>query len=97
LRRIGGGRSTDVFLGLEMSPGGAKQVVLKRLRADLLEDANIRETFAMQSEMMVRLRHPSLVQTLEAIDEGNERVVVAEFVDGQALSCIRQRPQAVTV
>jgi serine/threonine-protein kinase len=96
LTQIGHGRTADVFLAEPVNAKPARKVVIKRLRAELFEDPDIRATFAAQAELMVRLRHPNLVETLETKVEGEQRIVVVEHLNGQPLSRIRERPGAVT-
>src|SRR5216110_3300956 len=96
LEHLGHGRTADVFLARASTGSKETRVVLKRLRGDLLEEAEYRETFAAQTELTIRLRHPNLVATLEARKEGDEPIAVMEFLDGQTLAQVRRRPHAVT-
>jgi serine/threonine-protein kinase len=96
LEQVGRGRTAEVYLARASSGAKETRVVLKRLRAELLEDAEYRDTFAAQADLTIRLRHPNLVATLEARKEGTEPVTVMEFLDGRTLAQVRRRPQALT-
>jgi serine/threonine-protein kinase len=94
---LGRGRTTDVVLALASNERGSKKkVVLKSLRLDLSDDPDLRATFAHQARVAVKLRHPHLVETVALDRLGDRDVMVMEYLDGQPLSRIRQRPNVVT-
>jgi serine/threonine protein kinase len=85
LRRIGSGGMGAVYVGRQLAVG--REVALKILRADLMNNESVRERFRREAEIIGRLRHPN---TIQLIDYGETveglAVMVMELLVGQALS-----------
>jgi serine/threonine protein kinase len=98
VRQIWRGRTADIFLGLAPAEyGERKRVVIRRLRRELAQDYDCRATFFLQGRLSVRLRHLNLVETFEVRRDGDESYIVTEFLDGHALSFIRERPDVIAI
>jgi len=83
----------DVFLALAPAEGGRprKQVVIKQLLRDIVEDDEFRAMLLDEGRLATRLTHPNLVSTFAVDEAEGERFLVMEFLDGQPLSRIRSR------
>lgn len=82
----------DVCLAVAQGPAGFnKLVVLKRVRAELVEDADILAMFLDEARLAARLNHPNVVQTHEVGDEGARFFIAMEYLDGQPLGSVRAR------
>jgi serine/threonine-protein kinase len=74
---------SDVFLALPRdAPPGTPEVVLKRLRSDLLADAKAQDLFAREAGLASLLRHPNLVPVLKSGVVNGRWYIVMERVDG---------------
>ena len=93
LLQIGRGGMADVFLALAPAePGKArKQVVVKQLLREIVEDDDFRAMLLDEGRLATRLSHPNVVTTFSIEEAGDERFLVMEFLDGQPLSRIRRR------
>jgi serine/threonine protein kinase len=88
---IGHGGMADVFLAMVREGGHDQRVVIKRLRADVVEDEDFRAMFLDEARLAMRLQHPHVVRTLEVGKESDLCFIVMEFLDGQPLSRVRRR------
>jgi serine/threonine-protein kinase len=89
---IGRGGMADVFLAVRRR--GTKldeKVVIKQLRSDVAEDEDFRAMFIDEARLAVRLVHPNVVRTFEAVKDGTRCFIAMEFLDGQPLSRLRRR------
>ncbi|WP_437914577.1 serine/threonine-protein kinase [Sorangium sp. So ce302] len=92
IAEIGRGGMADVCLAVAQGPVGFnKLVVLKRVRPELVEDADILAMFLDEARLAARLNHPNVVQTYEVGDEGARFFIAMEYLDGQPLGSIRSR------
>src|SRR3954469_11542325 len=89
---IGHGGMADVFLELAREGSlGARAVVIKRLRADVVEDEDFRAMFLEEARLAIRLVHPHVVRIFDVGEEGDACFIVMEFLDGQPLSRLRRQ------
>lgn len=85
--RLGEGATSEVFLAHD--PFRDREVAIKRVRRNLMEDA--REThfqqrfFEAEAALVGRLQHPNVVQILDAVDDPAAPYLVMEYVDGVTL------------
>ncbi|WP_437804131.1 serine/threonine protein kinase [Sorangium sp. So ce693] len=92
IAEIGRGGMADVCLAVAQGPAGFnKLVVLKRVRAELVEDVDILAMFLDEARLAARLNHPNVVQTHEVGDEGARFFIAMEYLDGQPLGSVRSR------
>lgn len=85
LRRIGSGGMGAVYMGRQ--PAVGREIALKVLRADLVNNEHVRQRFRREAEIIGRLNHPN---TIQLIDYGETSdglaVMVMELLVGQALN-----------
>ena len=83
---IGHGGMSDVYLALVNSAAGVtKLIVVKQLRASLLDEPEALSMFMDEARLAARMHHPNLVQTFEVGHEGPIPYLTMEFLDGQPL------------
>ncbi|QDU64276.1 Serine/threonine-protein kinase PknB [Planctomycetes bacterium Pan216] len=63
-----------------------RQVALKIISPQLLEDAKAIERFRLEVKAAARLHHPNIVTAYDAEQVGDLHMLVMEFVDGKSLS-----------
>ncbi|MFK7817102.1 MAG: serine/threonine-protein kinase [Planctomycetaceae bacterium] len=80
LRRIGSGGMGDVFLATHVKL--RRQVALKLLPAERMNDADTIARFDREMEAIGQFHHPNIVQALDAGNEDNRHFLALEFVDG---------------
>jgi serine/threonine-protein kinase len=81
-----------VFLALSRSHGGARKlVVLKELLPNLKDEPEVRAMFLDEGRVAVKLSHPNVVQTYEVYTDGEQPVIVMEYLDGQSLAALVNR------
>ncbi|GEM_PF-3219410 len=99
LFELGHGGMADVWLGLRNGLGGfRKLVVVKMLRDNLVDNAQLREMLLDEARIAARLNHPNVVQTLEVGEQDGEFFIVMEFLEGQSLKAIRrQKPMPLNM
>lgn len=86
VQKLGSGGMADVYLAHQPGPFSAsKLLVIKQLRAGILDDEQFVHMFADESRIAVRLNHPNVVQTYEAVADGRDYYLVLEFLDGRSL------------
>ena len=98
---IGRGGMAEVILAVMTSAGGtSKLAVLKQIWPELAGDPHFVAMFLDEARLSVRMSHPNLVQTYEAIDDGQRLAIAMEYLDGQPLARVLNRlrgPQALTL
>ncbi|MGC4083184.1 MAG: serine/threonine-protein kinase [Vicinamibacterales bacterium] len=62
-----------------------RTVAVKTIAADLEDDAEARERFFREAQIMAQLTHPNIVRILDVGEDGNHPFIVMEFIDGRAL------------
>ncbi len=86
IRRIGAGGMGEVYLARRRGAAGfERQVVLKRLAPTLTNDPEFAQALVKEANIMVRLSHPNVVQAQDLIFDGDEYLMVLEYVDGPSL------------
>jgi serine/threonine protein kinase len=84
--RIGRGGMAEVLLGrVEGGPRDGTPVAVKRLLPALLGDRDAVALFEREARVATRLRHPHIVEALEAGNDGGVPYLVMEYVDGRDL------------
>jgi serine/threonine-protein kinase len=93
--RIASGGMASVHLGRLTGAGGfARTVAIKRLHPHLAEEAEFRSTLMDEARLASRIHHPNVVPTLDIISEGDELLVVMEYVRGESLSRLAREENA---
>ncbi len=93
--RIASGGMAQVHLGrLVGAVGFARTVAIKRLLPHCATDAEIVPMFVDEARLAARIRHPNVVGTLDVVQEGNELLLVMEYVHGESLARLLSRGRA---
>lgn len=92
LGEMGHGGMADVFLAVDIGPAGiGKLQVIKRLRAGLAEDEELRAMLLDEARLAARLNHRNVVQTMEVGQVEDQYFIAMELLDGQPLNRILRR------
>ncbi|MBW2457408.1 MAG: protein kinase [Deltaproteobacteria bacterium] len=90
----GGGGLASVYVGRLIGVGGfARTVAVKLLHEQYAKDPAFRQMFLDEAHVVSRIRHPNVVPTLDLVDEGDELFIVMEYVEGDTLDHLMQRPR----
>src|SRR5688572_2566542 len=97
IRRLGRGGMAEVYLcRLQGVAGFEKQVVVKRIRADVVNDYEFVTMFLDEARLAANLNHTNIVQVFEADQLDGMPYIAMEFINGPTLSAllrkIRNRP-----
>jgi serine/threonine protein kinase len=89
---VGHGGMSDVYLALVSSAVGVhKLLVVKQLRAALLDEPEALSMFMDEARLAARLHHPNVVSTFEVGQQGPIPYITMEFLDGQPLHRVVRR------
>ncbi len=92
---LGHGGMADVYLaahsGSIETQGFNKLLVIKRLRANLADEAEFVEMLLDEGKLAARLNHPNVVQTYEIGEQEGRYFISMEYLDGQPLHRILNR------
>lgn len=76
-----------VHLGrLVGAAGFARTVAIKRLRANYARDPKFVRMFIDEARLSSRIRHPNVAATVDVVSDGDELLLVLEYVHGESLS-----------
>ncbi len=90
LRRLATGGTSDVLLAKSEGPQAHGQtVVLKLLLQEYRDDPQFEKMFASEAAAYSRLSHPAIVRLHDFFTDGDQLVMVLEYVDGMALHRLR--------
>jgi eukaryotic-like serine/threonine-protein kinase len=81
-----GGMATVHFGRLQGAVGFARTVALKRLHPPYSRDPEFVAMFLDEARLAARIRHPSVVSTLDVVSDGTELFLVMEYVHGDSLA-----------
>ena len=85
--RIATGGMATVHLGrLVGAAGFARTVAIKRLRTNYARDPKFVKMFIDEARMSSRVRHPNVAATVDVVSDGDELLLVMEYVHGESLS-----------
>ncbi len=83
LTRLAVGGMAEIFLGFgHQGLFAGRPVVLKRIGADQREDNTALDALINEAKLTARLSHPNIAQVLDLERDGDDVVVVIEFVQG---------------
>ena len=93
LKLIARGGMGDVYLATTTGIEGAERpCIVKTVRRDHVHDGSFVARFLDEARVQSQLQHPGVAQILEATtDENGEPYTVVEYIEGRALSDVRQR------
>ncbi len=83
LRRLGKGGMAEVWLAEQLSL--KRNVALKLLRSDMMEDATYVGRFQTEAKAAAGLNHPNIVQVYTVGCEKGQHYIAQEYVQGQTL------------
>ncbi|HZU83088.1 MAG TPA: serine/threonine-protein kinase [Polyangiaceae bacterium] len=81
-----GGMATVHFGRLQGAAGFARSVAIKRLHPQYAKDPDFVAMFLDEARLAARIAHPNVVPTLDVVAQGDELLLVMEYVRGSALS-----------
>src|SRR5271165_5326721 len=93
LKLVARGGMGDVYLAATTGIEGAERpCIVKTVRRDHIHDGSFLARFLDEARVQSQLQHPGVAQVLEAAtDDNGEPFTVVEYVEGRALSDVRQR------
>jgi eukaryotic-like serine/threonine-protein kinase len=81
-----GGMATVHFGRLQGAAGFARSVAIKRLHPQYAKDPDFVGMFLDEARLAARIAHPNVVPTLDVVTQGDELLLVMEYVRGSSLS-----------
>src|SRR4051812_17419501 len=85
--QIGSGGMASVHIGRRVGAGGfARLVAIKRLHPHLGKDHALVSSFLDEARMAARISHPNVVSIDDVVMDGDEVLLVMEYIAGRALS-----------
>jgi serine/threonine-protein kinase len=95
LGKLAAGGMGSVHLGrLKSDAGLVRAVAIKRLHPELAEGDQSRLVLD-EARLSMRVRHPNVVSTLDVVLDGEELLLVLDYVVGETLARLCQRGQRV--
>ena len=95
-RPLGAGGMAEVYLARQEGAAGfERQVVIKRVRPDLLAMPRFKAMFLDEARITQQVRHPNIVEILDLGEDAQGFYMVLEYVDGGDLMSLLAR--AVTL
>lgn len=93
LGRLATGGMAEIFLARESGPAGAsREVVVKRMLPQTIgKEERMREMFAQEARLLLRLRHPNICAVHEFNEEHGGFFLAMEWVDGVSLRQLVER------
>ena len=89
---LGEGGMGAVYRGTDSRSGGA--VAIKRLKPELVANADLLARFASEAEALRVLNHPNIVKVLATVQENGQHYIVMEYVPGGSLyDLLRKTPR----
>jgi len=92
IAHLGGGARSEVSLAkTDAKTGPPTLCVVKRLKLGADAEADLVSQFAAEAGLGARLKHPNIVQVIEAGSDAEGPFLVLEYLEGQTLARIRSR------
>ena len=86
---IASGATATVHFGrLSGASGFGRTVAIKRLRPEYSGDPECAQMFLDEARLAARIHHPNVVPTLDVVQDGEELVLVMEYVHGESLASL---------
>ncbi|MES1207348.1 MAG: serine/threonine-protein kinase, partial [Pseudomonadota bacterium] len=93
--RLGLGATGVVYDAVRITDG--KRVAIKVLNAELAAKPTARARFLNEAKLAARLRHPNIVEIVDAGEEGERAYLVMELLEGEDLAVRLQRSGAMSI
>ena len=81
-----GGMATVHFGRMLGQVGFARIVAIKRLHPQFAKDPEFVAMFIDEAKLAARIQHPNVVSTLDIVRDGDELILVMQYVQGESLS-----------
>jgi serine/threonine protein kinase len=92
LRRLAVGGMAEIYLARQAAMAGfEKEVVIKRLRAELADDPRIVEMFLDEAKIGAQLNHPNIVHVYDVDEHGGIPYIAMEYIIGEELNELCRR------
>ncbi len=89
LRSLGSGGMARVLLAKDLNL--QRQVAIKILREDLIEDPAFRVRFLQEARAAANMVHPNIVTVFDFGHDANRYFIVMEYVEGTELKTLMRR------
>ncbi len=94
IKRLAVGGMADIYLAQQYGKRGYERtVVVKTIRADLVDEEDLISMLMEEARIASCLRHDNIVELYEVGEEGNTQFLAMEFVFGRDLGQIRDKCQ----
>src|SRR5262249_23308372 len=92
---IASGRLASIHLARARGTGGFSRIVaVKRLRAPFARSNEFVSMMLDEARLVARIRHPNVVPVLDVSSDGDELLVVMEYVHGESLARLSRADDA---
>ena len=92
LRRLAVGGMAEIYLARQAAMAGfEKEVVIKRLRAELADDPRIVEMFLDEAKIGAQLNHPNIVHVYDVDEHDGIPYIAMEYIVGEELNELCRR------
>lgn len=92
LRRLAVGGMAEIYLARQAAMAGfEKEVVIKRLRAELADDPRIIEMFLDEAKIGAQLNHPNIVHVYDVDENEGIPYIAMEYIIGEELNELCRR------
>jgi serine/threonine protein kinase len=92
LRRLAVGGMAEIYLARQAAMAGfEKEVVIKRLRAELADDPRVVEMFLDEAKIGAQLNHPNIVHVYDVDEHDGIPYIAMEYIVGEELNELCRR------
>ena len=92
IRRLAVGGMAEIYLARQAAMAGfEKEVVIKRLRAELADDPRIVEMFLDEAKIGAQLNHPNIVHVYDVDEHDGIPYIAMEYIVGEELNELCRR------
>jgi tRNA A-37 threonylcarbamoyl transferase component Bud32 len=92
LRRLAVGGMAEIYLARQAAMAGfEKEVVIKRLRAELADDPRVIEMFLDEAKIGAQLNHPNIVHVYDVDEHDGIPYIAMEYIVGEELNELCRR------
>ena len=92
LRRLAIGGMAEIYLARQTATSGfEKEVVIKKLRAELADDPRIIEMFLDEAKIGAQLNHPNIVHVYDVDEHDGIPYIAMEYIVGEELNELCRR------
>jgi serine/threonine protein kinase len=94
--RLASGGMASVHIGRSLGAVGfSRTVAIKRLHPHIASDADLCASLIDEARLAGRIRHANVVAPLDVVTDGDELLLVMEYIEGAALSTLLRRAIAL--